>query len=132
VLEDAPSPFCKWPNIEKWAFDDKNLELVQPKQFTKADLKERWLIRTRNHNEYMIMNSTRAVGIDYGKWNDKYLDFKNYNNDLTDKHSKEWDIVEVFKPRYESIWKREEEPKHEYTVKELEELTGIKDLKIIK
>jgi len=112
-------------------FKDSYFELAQPKQFTKADLKERYIVVTRNGNEYVVHDKRVAYGITEGKLNSKYLDFKNYNNDLTDKNKKEWDIVEIYKPHYSKVWKCEEEPARKMTVAEICKELGY-DIEIVK
>ena len=115
-----------------WWFEENMLELVQPKQFTKADLKERWLVKTRNGNEYMVTGCGGTVGIRNGKFTSEHLYFADYNDDLTDKNKKEWDIVEVYKPHYSKAWEREEEPApKKMTVSEICKELGY-DIEIVK
>jgi hypothetical protein len=113
---------CRW-------FEENMLKL---KQFTKADLKERWLVKTRNGNEYMVTGCGETVGIRNGKFTSEYLFFADYNDDLTDKNKKEWDIVEVYKPHYSKAWEREEEPApKKMTVAEICKELGY-DIEIVK
>jgi hypothetical protein len=124
VNDLLPYPYRIQGIEQSWRDDE--LKLVQPKQFTKADLKERYIVVTRNGNEYVVMNKVRAIGISNGEFNCKYIEFKNYNNNLTDKNKSVWDIVQILKPHYDKLWERTEELPKKMTVAEIQKELGYK------
>lgn len=86
-----------------------------------SDLKTGMWAKSRNG--YMSLVMRDHVSIDDGIFIDKcgYFEFKEYNDDMTDRKFTEYDIIEVFKPDLGnctlngncliSIWKRKELPK---------------------
>lgn len=86
-------------------FRDDELELVQEKQFTKADLKGRDIVTYRDGNKRMVIKSYLIDG--YGQRTDS-LD--NYNNKLERNDYDDLDIVKVERPvKYETVFERKEE-----------------------
>ena len=128
---------------EFYCYEDSYFELVQPKQFTTYDLKERWLVKYRDGSEGVYLGGLPIKGlgtnviksIKNGKFMsaekdkiDNYLDenlLGYYDIDMT-KRNPNGDVVEVFKPRYESIWKRVEEQAKKMTVADIQKELGYK------
>jgi len=113
-------------------FYEDELELVQPKQFTKSDLKERYIVKTRNGNEYIVNNKDIADRIINGKIACGCIGLNYYTDNLIENlGNKELDIVEVYKPKYETIWTRQEDTVKEMTVAEIEKQLGY-SIKVVK
>lgn len=120
---------------------DVELELVEPKQFTKSDLKDGMVVEHRDGDRYMVFGNC-FISPD-GNW-----DATKYNDDLTSNTDSMWrhdyDICRVYKVSsgiymdfkdifndeknyVKLIWERKEEPKHkEMTVAEIEKELGYK------
>ena len=117
------------------------LELVQPKQFTKDDLKERYIVKFRNGEEAVYVKVINIYNgephgytlsiIKNGESLGKFKNIEEYNNDLTNNYNKDYDIISIYKPKYETIWTREEEEIKEMTVAEIEKELGY-TIKVIK
>ena len=101
--------------------------------FTKSDLKERMIVKFRNGIEAMLDEDDAFREIEEGKFTDYYTtDLDGIKEDLTDINGRtEHDIVKVYKPKYETVFAREEEEIREVTIEEIEEKFGCK-VKIIR
>jgi hypothetical protein len=126
-----------WSNNDNtnWNYSTDMIKRVQPKQFTKSDLKERNVVKFRNGEEAaydaIVKNETvenYVLGfIKDGKLTGKYVNMCNYNEDLIHKYNKNLDIIEIWKQHYSKTWERTEEDKPiEMTVSEIEEKLGHK------
>lgn len=86
-------------------FRDDELELVQEKQFTKVDLKDRDIVTYRDGNKRMVIKSHLING--YGQ---RTSSLDEYNNKLEENVYDNLDIVKVEKPvKYETVFERKEE-----------------------
>ncbi len=86
-------------------FRDDELELVQEKQFTKADLKDRDIVTYRDGNKRMVIKSHLING--YGQ---RTSSLDEYNNKLEENGFDNLDIVKVERPvKYETVFERKEE-----------------------
>lgn len=122
-------------------FFEEELELIQPKKFTKYDLKERYIVTFRNGKEAVYTKCIviqqpdvyyyRLSLIKRGKSLGIFIKIENYNDDLTNKYDKDLDIISILKPKYETIWTREEETVKEMTVEEISKELGY-EVKIVK
>lgn len=114
---------------------DLELELVEAKPFTKADLKDGMVIEYRDGDRRIVLNNKFV-------WRSGYLDFENFNDDFVLKGGS-YEIVKIYvssatnlddwcNDRFlELIWERKEEPIHkEMTVEEIEKELGYK-IKVI-
>lgn len=86
-------------------FRDDELELVQEKQFTKADLKDRDIVIYRNGNKRTVISNNLIAEDGYiGKH------LSEYNDELKAKSYDGFDIVKVERPvKYETVFERKEE-----------------------
>jgi hypothetical protein len=96
----------------------------------KEDLKTGMFVTTRNGRGFRLLLGTENG--DYG-WNQStgaYIKLKCYNDDLTDKNNREWDIVRVDSIKYPEnmkrklLWERPAEIK-ELTLKEIADKFGV-------
>jgi len=108
----------------------KNFELVQPKQFKPSDLKERWVVKTKDQGEFVV---TKVDGNNISFVNLEDYKFFRYNGELNEfdmcltddlKYlpNNSYNIVEVYKPHYSTVWTRNEVK--EVTMKEVCEKFG--------
>lgn len=100
------------------------------------DLKTGMWAKSRNGDMSLVMRDHVSISSSDGIFIDKcgYFEFKEYNDDMTDREFTEYDIIEVFIPDLEkcslngvgliSIWKRRELP--ELTPFEKEFLKALK------
>lgn len=117
--------------------------------FTKDDLKNGMLVKTRANRVYLYLEySDEGYMCCVFVRDTGYIGLDMFNYDLTVRGGNQegFDIMKVYKPvdfittlrlddqidRAELIWKREEEKPVEMTVSEIAEKLGIKNLKIIK
>lgn len=118
----------------------------------KSDLKNGAIVETREKSKCILLKDTNVSGemesllIDIK--NGDYLEFDNYNEDLTNCNNSYFDIMKVSQREYigdtfrnhilktnEDNWTWEREEKEEeivMTISEIEEKLGIKGLKIKK
>jgi len=100
---------------------DSEIERVE---FTKNDLKEGDRATTRN-NEILFLHNGRFERI-----GDGFLCYPidDLNNKLKNKkeYEKDWDIIKVERPVYETIYEREDDNRTKMTIEEVEEKYGIK------
>ena len=92
-------------------FREDELELVQEKQFTKADLKDGDIVTYRNGIRRLV-NATNKKIVFIQNPNILSFDFCDFRADLTNKNKegKEYDIVKIERPvKYETVFEREEE-----------------------
>lgn len=87
-----------------------------------SDLKTGMWVKTRNGDMSLVMRDHVSISSSDGIFIDKcgYFEFKEYNDDMTDREFTEYDIIEVLIPDLEkcslngvgliSIWKRRELP----------------------
>lgn len=121
---------------------ETELELVEPKPFTKADLKDGMVIEYRNGDRCVVINGYFMKPTGYG-----WMPIDEYYDELHCKGShpldREYDVVKVYSSKAKNmpdycdaskltlIWERKEEPDHkEMTVEEIEEELGYK-IKVI-
>lgn len=118
MLEYCSKKFYKENGYEIISYQD----FIKSKKFTKKDLKERWLVKTRNGKEYVVIDDYRANQIIKGKMIERnWISLEYYSENLIETQGiKELDIVEVYKPHYEKIYERKEEDCREMTVAEIE------------
>ena len=109
-----------------------------PLLFTKADLKDGMIMKTRDGRYYMYLKKFNR-GVRY----EGYITLDDYDDDLTCyKYISDFDIVAVYNPKdltsldfalevkyNDPIWERPE--KVRMTIKDIEEKLGIKNLEII-
>ena len=94
----------------------KNLELVQPKQFTKADLKDDDKITLVNGDSFYYKN---------GDFTNYF--FSSYDDELKRiDDSSEREIAIIERPNYETVYERVEEPARKMTVAEICKELGYK------
>lgn len=101
---------------------------MKPKQFTKADLKDGMVVRTRTDkyaHTYLVLGSRLVAA-------KSHLELAEYNEDLTDTDDKMWDIVEVLELaapanslqienwELKSIWKREEKSAAQLEIEQIQ------------
>jgi hypothetical protein len=116
---------------------DNELELVEPNSFTKSDLKDGMVVRTRDKGNFLVLGDVLLD--DYEK-----INLDNYKSDLIHNASPILDIMAVYSVQtcavediydtmcvdndcHKLIWERKEEPKYkEMTVDEIEEKLGYK------
>ena len=105
----------------------------------KADLKTGMLVQYRNGKVGMVINNFILT--------DGYIEIGNIEYDLRHERLKEYDIMKVsnvltyykLMPSYWTeetlnnnlLWEREEKPT-ELTIQQIEEMTGLKNIKIVK
>lgn len=99
-------------------------ELVEEeKPFTKDDLKTGMFVATRNGRGFRLMLGTENGDYGLNQSTGTYIKLKCYNDDLTDKNNREWDIVKVESIKYPEnmtrklLWERKPEI-HELTAEE--------------
>ncbi len=86
-----------------------------------SDLKTGMWVKTRDGCMYLVLRDHVSIGDGIFIDNSGFLKFKNYNDEMIDVDSTEYDIIEVFIPDLDtytlngdvltSIWKRKELPK---------------------
>ena len=110
-----------------------------PLSFTKEDLEDGMIMKTRDNRYYMYFKKFNR-GLRY----EGFISLDDYDDDLTCyRYINDYDIVAVYNPEnlttldfvswvkyHDPIWKRPE--KVRMTIKEIEEKLGIKNLEIIK
>ena len=137
VVEESDVPHINFDNNirEIYAMCENELKLIKQKKFRKSDLKDRYVVKTREGYEYIVdLKGNKILKLDNGVQLDTYLYLKSYNNDLTYSNfiCYCFDIIEIYKPEYKTIWTRPEEVKpepKELTVDEISKLLGY-DIKI--
>lgn len=103
------------------AFKDSYFKLVQPKQFTKADLKDDDKITLVNGDSFYYENGDFT----------KYF-FSSYDDELKRiDNLSEREIARIERPNYETVYERVEEPAKKMTVAEICKELGY-DIEIIK
>lgn len=109
-----------------------------PLPFTKADLEDGMIMKTRDGRYYMYLKKYNR-----GLRHEGFISLDDYDDDLTCyRYISNYDIVAVYNPKdlttldfvswvmyHDPIWKRPE--KVRMTIKEIEEKLGIKNLEII-
>lgn len=109
-----------------------------PLPFTKEDLEDGMIMKTRDGRYYMYLKKYNR-----GLRHEGFISLDDYDDDLTCyKYISDYDIVAVYNPKdlttldfalwvmyHDPIWKRPE--KVRMTIKEIEEKLGIKNLEII-
>ena len=86
-----------------------------------SDLKTGMWVKTRDGCMYLVLRDHVSIGDGIFIDNSGFLKYKNYNDEMIDVDSTEYDIIEVFIPDLDtytlngdvltSIWKRKELPK---------------------
>lgn len=121
----------------RWAWSEDMLEKAD---FTKADLKPGYLVKTKQYDLYMVMPSQNGLAfVNESGW----LNASDLKENLSDNADEDYDIIEVYgysKYEYKALeintatrdvlWKREENKK-EMTITEIEKELGY-PIKIIK
>lgn len=89
-----------------WCIREHEIELVQEKQFTKADLKNGDIVTYRNGNKRTVISGKL---IDEKEMRSNYL--RSYNDRMEDEDGyRNLDIVKVERPiKYETVFERKEE-----------------------
>lgn len=120
-----------------WSWSEDTLEKLD---FTKADLKPGYLVKTKQYDLYMVMPSQNGLAfVNESGW----LNASDLKENLSDNADEDYDIIEVYgysKYEYKALeintatrdvlWKREENKK-EMTITEIEKELGY-PIKIIK
>ena len=94
----------------------KNLELVQPKQFTKADLKDDDKITLVNGDSFYYKNGS-FTNYFYSSYDDELKRIDNLS---------EREIARIERPNYETVYERVEEPAKKMTVADIQKELGYK------
>lgn len=90
-------------------FRDDELELVQEKQFHKADLKDGDIVTYRNGDKRLV-DATKEKIVFIENTSCLSFSFYEFRDDLTNKNGKKYDIVKVERPiKYETLFERKEE-----------------------
>lgn len=103
---------------------------IKQRSITLDDLKIRDVFKIRDGREYMVTCSygahERLSELVTGDWlAGGWLGLGNYKENLTyDGKDRKFDIVEVYKPRYEKVWIRGKEVAQEMTVDEISKELG--------
>lgn len=88
-------------------FGEDELELVQEKQFTKADLKDGDIVIYRN-GEKRIVNKTANKIVDMVNFSNLSFNLCDFREDLTNINGCEYDIVKIYKAEYKTVFSKEE------------------------
>lgn len=125
IVESLDGEFYILKGEHEWGWYEDELELTtdKNKQFTKSDLKTGMWIELRDGDKGMVLLNTNSGDIFSG--HDLWGSLSEYKDDLTSKHSKQFDVVRIYQPsanRYyynieigiglKTIWQREEKPKN--------------------
>lgn len=118
-------------NIQDWQIKKK-----ENKQMKKNDLQNRMVVETRLGNRYLVVDDW-LLGVN-GR---NFVPLEQYNDDLTNTDiGSDYDIMKVYRKTIQFywtnecdlLWERDETPKEVVmTISEIEEMLGIKYLKII-
>lgn len=88
-------------------FEEDELELVQEKQFTKADLKDGDIVIYRN-GEKRIVNKTANKIVQMEDFRVLSFYLCDFREDLTNTNGREYDIVKIYKAEYKTVFSKEE------------------------
>lgn len=106
VDEGTSIPYKTEEDFE-W-FKEEELELAQLKPFTKSDLQDGDIVTYRN-GEKRAVDATHERIAYIGDMANLSFRFDSYNNNLTSNQGKEYDIIKVERPQYETVFERKEE-----------------------
>lgn len=139
IKEIKPIPRFRYPYVLEGCeetFCAGELELIT-RELKKSDLKERYICKHRDGRESMF-DGRYFLEIKKGKFTrNTLISLSQFTDDLraTDSISHpeviKYDIMEIYKPEYNVVAKREEKEVKEITMAEVEEKFGCK-VKIIK
>lgn len=88
-------------------FREDELELVQEKQFTKADLKDGDIVIYRNGGK-RIVNKTANKIVHMEDFSHLSFNLCNFREDLTNTNGCEYDIVKIYSAEYKTVFSKEE------------------------
>lgn len=88
-------------------FREDELELVQEKQFTKADLRDGDIVIYRN-GEKRIVNKTANKIVHMEDFRNLSFYLCDFREDLTNTNGREYDIIKIYQAEYKTIFSREE------------------------
>lgn len=88
-------------------FKEDELELVQEKQFKKADLKDGDIVIYRNGGK-RIVNKTANKIVYMGDFSNLSFNLCDFREDLTNTNGCEYDIVKIYQAEYKTVFSREE------------------------
>ena len=97
-------------------FKDSYFELAQPKQFTKADLKDDDKITLVNGDSFYYKNGS-FTNYFYSSYDDELKRIDNLS---------EREIARIERPNYETVYERVEEPAKKMTVADIQKELGYK------
>lgn len=88
-------------------FREDELELVQERQFTKADLKDGDIVIYRNGGKRIVNKTANKIVnmADFSKLSFNLCDFR---EDLTNTNGSEYDIVKIYSAEYKTVFSKEE------------------------
>ncbi len=88
-------------------FREDELELVQEKQFTKADLRNGDIVIYRN-GEKRIVNKTANKIVHMEDFRNLSFYLCDFREDLTNTNGCEYDIIKIYQAEYKTVFSREE------------------------
>lgn len=88
-------------------FREDELELVQEKQFTKADLKDGDIVIYRNGGK-RIVNKTANNIVHMEDFSNLSFNLCDFREDLTNTKGCEYDIVKIYSAKYKTVFSKEE------------------------
>lgn len=88
-------------------FREDELELVQEKQFTKADLKDGDIVIYRNGRK-RIVNKTANKIVYMENFSNLSFNLCDFREDLTNTNGCEYDIVKIYSAEYKTVFSKEE------------------------
>lgn len=88
-------------------FGEDELELVQEKQFTKADLKDGDIVIYRNGGK-RIVNKTANKIVHMENFSSLSFNLCDFREDLTNTNGCEYDIVKIYSAEYKMVFSKEE------------------------
>lgn len=88
-------------------FREDELELVQEKQFTKADLKDGDIVIYRNGGK-RIVNKTANKIVHMEDFSDLSFNLCDFREDLTNTKGCKYDIVKIYSAEYKTVFSKEE------------------------
>lgn len=88
-------------------FREDELELVQEKQFTKADLKDGDIVIYRNGGK-RIVNKTANRIVHMEDFSTLSFNLCDFREDLTNTNGCEYDIVKIYSAEYKTVFSKEE------------------------
>lgn len=88
-------------------FREDELELVQEKQFTKADLKDGDIVIYRNGGK-RIVNKTANNIVHMEDFSNLSFNLCDFREDLTNTKGCEYDIVKIYSAEYKTVFSKEE------------------------